>query len=102
MGDLHRYAYCTSRIQPIGNPNSCPKKRDLLDGELVSMKRSRIDQRDSAYGDVSLPSTKSGKRLRCDVADWYRTPRRLAKPAQPTATATPATTSGTSAPIAPL
>jgi hypothetical protein len=46
MADLHLYANCYSHIQPIGNPNTCNKKRDqtLWDRGLV-VKRSYADVR---------------------------------------------------------
>lgn len=47
MADLHNYANCYSRIQPIGNNNSCPKKRGVLLESVSLEKRS--------YADVSHP-----------------------------------------------
>lgn len=54
MADLHNYATCNSNIQPVGNPNTCNKKRDLSGEELITPARSRIFGR--AYGDVSTSS----------------------------------------------
>jgi hypothetical protein len=54
MADLHNYATCNSNIQPVGNPNTCNKKRDLSGEELITPARSRIFGR--AYGDVSTAS----------------------------------------------
>ncbi|KAF6790007.1 hypothetical protein CSOJ01_14662 [Colletotrichum sojae] len=57
IADLHKYAFCTSRIQPIGNPNSCPKKRDTSDNEVLNLARSRIMGR--AYADNAEATKKA-------------------------------------------
>ncbi|WYZ43411.1 hypothetical protein EsH8_VI_001110 [Colletotrichum jinshuiense] len=59
MADLHKYATCNSHIQPIGNPNTCPKKRDTTpnDGDLINIARSRIMAR--SYGDNAAATRKA-------------------------------------------
>ncbi|KAF6812102.1 hypothetical protein CPLU01_14970 [Colletotrichum plurivorum] len=58
IADLHSYALCTSHIQPIGNPNTCPKKRDTSDNnELLKFNRSRIMGR--AYADNAEATKKA-------------------------------------------
>ncbi|KAH7347505.1 hypothetical protein B0T11DRAFT_333612 [Plectosphaerella cucumerina] len=57
MADLHNYATCNSNIQPVGNPNTCNKKRDLSGEELITRARSRIFGR--AYGDNAAATRKA-------------------------------------------
>ncbi|KAF6817777.1 hypothetical protein CSOJ01_02214, partial [Colletotrichum sojae] len=57
VADVHKYAFCTSRIQPINNNNVCPKKRDILEGDAINMTRSRIIGR--AYGDNEAATRKA-------------------------------------------
>ncbi|KAG8162297.1 hypothetical protein KVR01_008062 [Diaporthe batatas] len=57
MADLHKYALCTSKFQPIDNPNTCPKKRDVLDSGVLDLATSRIKGR--GYGDNAAATKKA-------------------------------------------
>ncbi|KAF6837996.1 hypothetical protein CMUS01_04827 [Colletotrichum musicola] len=57
IADLHKYAICTSKFQPINNPNTCPKKRDTSDNDVLNLARSRIMGR--GYGDNAEATKKA-------------------------------------------